>query len=324
MRRQLICVALLAVALPPALAAAEAATGGGGPTGWAGAAMKMLGFGEHQIPKHLQVPLLIVAAVIALARYAPGQIASLRENLGRGKANRMALELQRMRLENLKLRYEIEGLKKTHQIDLPEAEAQVADAHTRELELLQTARLKPRPAAKRARMAREQVNNPARRRRFMGRRFLAFLIDSVLVYMFFVLLTGLVLVASPQLDSSETFTTVLGFLFMVAFFLYFPVMWAARGSTLGLMIFGLRVVALDGRALGLKRVTIRLLGFWFLGVLSFLWLAFDNQKQTLHDKLAGTLVVKVRGRLETQEIDLAADVREENELPPEGLSFRAG
>jgi uncharacterized RDD family membrane protein YckC len=77
---------------------------------------------------------------------------------------------------------------------------------------------------------------------------------------------------------------------------YGAVMWKMRGSTIGGIVFDLRVVRLDGREIDWETAIVRALGcFLSLAVagLGFFWIAFDDQKQAWHDKIAGTVVVRM-------------------------------
>ena len=77
---------------------------------------------------------------------------------------------------------------------------------------------------------------------------------------------------------------------------YGAVMWKTRGSTIGGIVFDLRVVRLDGRPIDWETAIVRALGcFLSLAVagLGFFWIAFDHGKQAWHDKIAGTAVVRV-------------------------------
>jgi uncharacterized RDD family membrane protein YckC len=77
---------------------------------------------------------------------------------------------------------------------------------------------------------------------------------------------------------------------------YGAVMWKLRGSTVGGIVFDLRVVRLDGRAVDWETAIIRALScFLSLAVagLGFFWIAFDDNSQAWHDKIAGTVVVRV-------------------------------
>jgi uncharacterized RDD family membrane protein YckC len=77
---------------------------------------------------------------------------------------------------------------------------------------------------------------------------------------------------------------------------YGAMMWKLRGSTIGGIVFDLRVVRLDGRDIDWETAIVRALGcFLSLAVagLGFFWIAFDDHKQAWHDKIAGTVVVRV-------------------------------
>jgi uncharacterized RDD family membrane protein YckC len=77
---------------------------------------------------------------------------------------------------------------------------------------------------------------------------------------------------------------------------YGAVMWKLRGSTIGGIVFDLRVVRLDGRPMDWETSIIRALScFLSLAVagLGFFWIAFDEARQAWHDKIAGTVVVRV-------------------------------
>jgi uncharacterized RDD family membrane protein YckC len=77
---------------------------------------------------------------------------------------------------------------------------------------------------------------------------------------------------------------------------YGAVMWKVRGSTIGGIVFDLRVVRLDGREIDWQTAVIRALScFLSLAVagLGFIWIAFDDDNQAWHDKIAGTVVVRV-------------------------------
>jgi uncharacterized RDD family membrane protein YckC len=78
--------------------------------------------------------------------------------------------------------------------------------------------------------------------------------------------------------------------------LYGALMWKLRGTTVGGIIFGLKVVRLDDRPIDWATAIVRALGCFLslivLG-LGFIWVAFDQEKQSWHDKIAGTVVVRV-------------------------------
>ncbi len=73
-------------------------------------------------------------------------------------------------------------------------------------------------------------------------------------------------------------------------------MWAWRGQTLGHMIINTKIIRTNGGAVDLRTAVLRYLGYILcyltLGI-GFLVIAFDKNKQGLHDKIAGTYVVRV-------------------------------
>jgi uncharacterized RDD family membrane protein YckC len=83
-----------------------------------------------------------------------------------------------------------------------------------------------------------------------------------------------------------------------AFFLaaYAALMWRFKGATLGDIIFHLKVVRIDARPVDWPTAIVRALGCFISIVvigLGFIWIAFDPEKQAWHDKIAGTVVVRV-------------------------------
>jgi uncharacterized RDD family membrane protein YckC len=77
---------------------------------------------------------------------------------------------------------------------------------------------------------------------------------------------------------------------------YGAVMWRQRGATVGGIVFDLKVVRLDGREIDWETAIVRALAcFLSLAVagLGFIWIAFDAGNQAWHDKIAGTVVVRM-------------------------------
>lgn len=82
----------------------------------------------------------------------------------------------------------------------------------------------------------------------------------------------------------------------VLFGVYCVVLWALRGTTIGGIVCGLKVVRLDDRPLDWPVAVVRSLGGYLsLAVLGlgFVWVAFDPERQSWHDKIAGTTIVRV-------------------------------
>lgn len=86
---------------------------------------------------------------------------------------------------------------------------------------------------------------------------------------------------------------------LIAFsLLFYPIyllfFWVLAGQTLGKYAMGAKIVPVDGNRMTLRRSLRRLFGYfanlWTIG-LGFLWIAVDDQRQGLHDIIAGTYVV---------------------------------
>jgi uncharacterized RDD family membrane protein YckC len=77
---------------------------------------------------------------------------------------------------------------------------------------------------------------------------------------------------------------------------YFAGMWAWKGMTVGGVVLRLQVVRQDGGPLTFLVALVRALAAAFSAVvlfLGFFWIAWDNDKQGWHDKIAGTVVVRL-------------------------------
>lgn len=113
-------------------------------------------------------------------------------------------------------------------------------------------------------------------------RFAAAFLDAVLVAVVFSIL-------------SSVFHGI-GGAYPLWYAVYCVVMWATKGTTIGGVICGLKVVRLDDRPVDWSVAIVRALSaFLSLAVagLGFIWVAFDNDKQSWHDKIAGTTIVRV-------------------------------
>ena len=114
---------------------------------------------------------------------------------------------------------------------------------------------------------------------FLDRLF-AFVLDVALV---------LIIVAMADLRVRAGFTWLVLFGYFIAF-------WTWKGTTLGGIVCSLRVIRTDGTPLqvgdSLVRVLASLFSFAALGI-GCLWILRDPERQSWHDKIAGTYVVKV-------------------------------
>jgi len=79
---------------------------------------------------------------------------------------------------------------------------------------------------------------------------------------------------------------------------YFVSFWTRGGQTLPMKTWRMRVVRRDGAPIGvhqaLHRYAAAVLGLAAFG-LGFLWALVDRDRQFLHDRIAGTAIVDLRG-----------------------------
>jgi uncharacterized RDD family membrane protein YckC len=84
-------------------------------------------------------------------------------------------------------------------------------------------------------------------------------------------------------------------IFLPALAVYAACLWRLRGTTIGGIILGLKVVRLDDRPMDWTTSVVRALSCFLslvVAFLGFIWIAFDAEKQAWHDKIAGTIVVR--------------------------------
>ena len=117
----------------------------------------------------------------------------------------------------------------------------------------------------------------------IGAAFLDVIIVGILIMVVVHLVPPLRSVRPPQIT----------FLVAIA---YFAGMWAWKGTTVGGTVFNLKVVRIDGKpvtfGVALMRGLVSVLSVVVL-FLGFFWMIWDVEKQTWHDKVAGTVVVRV-------------------------------
>ena len=86
-----------------------------------------------------------------------------------------------------------------------------------------------------------------------------------------------------------------GWLFLLIV-VYHVGFWAWKGTTIGGIVCHLRVVRLDGTELRFTEALVRGLSAIFsvaVAGLGWFWMLWDRERQTWHDKIAGTMVVRV-------------------------------
>jgi uncharacterized RDD family membrane protein YckC len=139
-------------------------------------------------------------------------------------------------------------------------------------------------------------------------RLVAYIIDYVItgaVTLGLIKATGVITVLCPPgvtnvSDPSCGAAQFSGLFFVLILIpvVYDIVLWAV-GGTLGQRALGMRVVNADtGGNLGLGRSLLRFVGLLISTIpiyLGLIWVGFDARKQGWHDKIAGSLVVRIGG-----------------------------
>jgi uncharacterized RDD family membrane protein YckC len=83
---------------------------------------------------------------------------------------------------------------------------------------------------------------------------------------------------------------------MFGHFLYFGFLWSRRERSIGMGVMNIRVVKSDGYPLSFLMAGLRgSLGYFLSGLifgLGYLWFFVDHKKETWHDKIFNTVVLK--------------------------------
>ena len=146
-------------------------------------------------------------------------------------------------------------------------------------------------------------------------RLVATLIDGILLSILFavVITIGTVLIISSFTnvvkDANDAVvsadvnggTLALGLIIVIfgIFSIYLPyyLILVGKGGTVGDRVAEIKIIDADGNPPGYSKAFIRLLVQYFVSgifLIGYLWVLWDPDKQTLHDKLAGTISVSVR------------------------------
>lgn len=133
----------------------------------------------------------------------------------------------------------------------------------------------------------------------VGRRAVAKIIDGILIAVVIGIvggvLGGAMMSSGDPTAAMGTLTTVQSILGILAF-LYFVVMEALTGQTIGKMVMGVRVVRADGTPISWKEALIRniliIIDGLFVYLVGAIFIWTSPLKQRLGDKLASTVVVR--------------------------------
>ncbi len=133
---------------------------------------------------------------------------------------------------------------------------------------------------------------PSIRRRLASMFYEAFLLIGVLSLAFILphLLLGLVLKATIPgiLLWSHVFVVLLA---------YFAWLWKRNGQTLAMQTWKIKLVAADRKTLTNRQILLRYFLAWpslLLCGLGIFWALVDRDRQFLHDRLAGTRLIRIQ------------------------------
>jgi uncharacterized RDD family membrane protein YckC len=136
-----------------------------------------------------------------------------------------------------------------------------------------------------------------------GPRFLAYLIDSVILGLLLLLPVAIMVFASMRAQTNgpsglfiviQLVCSLLIFVIALGYNAYFI---GAKGATPGKRIMKLKVTLPDGTwPIGYGKAILRMIGYGISGMIcyiGFLMIAFDKETHRgLHDKIAGTIVIR--------------------------------
>ena len=135
-------------------------------------------------------------------------------------------------------------------------------------------------------------------------RFGAVVIDTVVLGLAGVILAIITVIAIVLVSPDTFLDTLLSPVFAILSQIVMNILSAAyfvfmhsssKQATLGKMAMGLKVTDLDGEQIGVGKSFLRAIGTFVsaaLLMIGYLMVAFTERKQGLHDKIAGTLVVR--------------------------------
>ena len=128
----------------------------------------------------------------------------------------------------------------------------------------------------------------------IARRLVSILYESLLVFAV-VFFAGLLFYGAASGRLSGLIRNLFQIYLIVILGLYFVWCWHRGGQTLPMKTWKLRLVSADGGPVSVRRAALR----YLLACLSvalagagLVWAAFDRDRQFLHDRLAGTRIVR--------------------------------
>lgn len=131
----------------------------------------------------------------------------------------------------------------------------------------------------------------------LGRRALALAYELLLIGAV-VFAAAIVLVPMTRVFDPLAARPVLQFALLLIIAVYFIWQWTHGGQTLAMKTWRIRLVGPGGAQISLRRALLRFLlalGGTLLFGAGFAWASVDRERQFLHDRLAGTRLIKDEG-----------------------------
>jgi uncharacterized RDD family membrane protein YckC len=141
------------------------------------------------------------------------------------------------------------------------------------------------------------------------KRFVAFLVDSTLVFVVYILVAGLALLPiipmiamyPDQPDPPLIFIVYMIFyclliitvVFALMFYFYIWHSYKHQGQTIGKRMMSIRAVKEDGSDLTLGQTSLRFLLLYFIRSITWITALFDDRKKMVHDMACSTVVIDI-------------------------------
>lgn len=145
----------------------------------------------------------------------------------------------------------------------------------------------------------DMVGKPEMEYAGFWRRVVAYLIDSIIWAAVLWPLTGFAMAIAEteqEIAKAAVVATLLLLVMLAILVAYYPAFWAWRGQTPGKMAMGIKLIRTDGSPITVGTAFLRYLSYSVSAAIlyiGFIMIIFDSRKQGLHDKIAGTYVVRV-------------------------------
>jgi uncharacterized RDD family membrane protein YckC len=129
------------------------------------------------------------------------------------------------------------------------------------------------------------------------RRFVAFVVDSIILGIpVSIILTAVLFAALPESIHTAASATVRFLVSVVFSWLYYTLLESSRAqATPGKMLLGIVVIDLPGQRISWARANARYWSKYISAIIfyiGYIMAGFTSKKQALHDMIAGTLVIK--------------------------------